>query len=203
MIDDGSQPGTAASILKQCGRAGVWYTHHDPTSSQTPDAGNPVPSSTTSPPNGASAYVETYGTLSNSGVDGPYGASIGCDFDAPSGTPQDYNVASTGYSGVSFWIRVAQAIPAQPNVLVQLVDANTAPIGSGAYWHQYQLPAPPPNTWTKYSVPWSAFHQGMMTEPMLDLSRLRSMYWQLNETSPGSNTPQPFDVSIGDVEFTP
>jgi hypothetical protein len=202
-IDDGSEPGPAASILAECGRAGAWYTDHDPTSSQTPDDGLPVPLSTANPPPGASGYVETYGVLSNSGLSGPYGASISFDLARSSGVSQDYDALSRGYSGITFWVRITQPVNVQPYILLQVLDAQTAPTNNGEFFHQYQLPTPQPNTWTQFSVPWSQLHQTMMTEASLDLTTLRTVSWQFNETSPGSNTPQPFDVSIGGVAFLP
>jgi hypothetical protein len=197
MIDDGSEL-APASILGQCGRSGPWFTFHDPTSSQTPAAGAPVPITTSNTPNGVAGYVETTGVLSNSSY---YGAGIGFNLNNPGTTPQSYS-AST-YSGISFWIRIAESGSAQPVVLFQVIDVHTAPYNNGNYYHVAYPGNPPANVWTKYSFTWSQLHQNTVTEASVDTSALVTVQWQLNGSAPTTGTPQPFDFAVGDIEFTP
>jgi hypothetical protein len=199
MIDDGSEAVPSAAILPQCGRVGAWYTFHDSTSTQTPATGASFPFSTSSPPNGVAGYVDTYGTLSNAAA---YGAGLGFYLNAPTSTPEDYDATAQAYTGISFWIRVGSSPSTQPAILLEVLDAGTQPTANGLYFHQAQISPPPQGAWTKYSYKWSDLHQPVTTEPSLQVKRLRAVAWQLNGTSPGTNTAQPYDVAIGDVEFT-
>jgi hypothetical protein len=199
MIDDGSTTTASATIVSQCGRAGGWYTFADPTSTQLPASGDPVPRTSTSPPNDVSAYVETTGTLSNYQY---YGAGIGFALDAPSGTNEPYDVTPYAYTGISFWLRVAEAPADQPTILFQVLDTTTGATQNGEYYFQAQLEAPAAGVWTKYTFPWDSLAQDIETEISLDLTSLIAVEWQFNGTAPGTNVPQPFDVAVGDIEFT-
>ena len=197
MIDDGSTATSSASIVTQCGRIGGWYTFADPTSTQVPAAGDPVPRSTTSPPTGVTGYVETIGSLSNEQV---YGAGIGFDLDAPSGTPEAYDVTLYSYTGISFWLRVGTETTPQPVILFQVLDATTAATENGEYYFQAELQTPSAGVWTQYSFLWSQLAQDIATESSLDVTSLMALQWQFNGSTPG--TAQPFDIAIGDIEFT-
>ncbi len=199
MIDDGSEAGTSSGILKQCGRVGGWYTFADPTSTQVPAAGAAVPFSTTDPPNGVTGYIETSGTLSNAAL---FGAGLGVDLYAPAGIPEDYDATQESYTGISFWVSTDSAPASQPVIIFQVLDAATAPEENGEYYFSIQIPPPPQGVWTKYSYTWSQLRQQISSETALDVQALRALQWQFNGAFPDTDTPQPFDVSIGDIEFT-
>ena len=199
MIDDGSTTTASASIITQCGRLGGWYTFTDPTSTQIPAAGDPVPRSTATPPNSVTGYIETTGSLSNQQY---YGAGLGFDFDAASGTPAGYDVTPYSYTGISFWLRVAETPADQPTILFQVLDVSTAARNNGEYYFQAQLQPPPAGVWTQYTFAWGDLTQDIETEISLNLASLTALQWQLNGTAPGTDIAQPFDVSVGDVEFT-
>ncbi len=190
MIDDGSEGDTMGEILQQCGRQGYWYTFHDG-GTQTPAQGAPVPIVTTNPPNGVTGYVETTGTLGSD-------AALGFSFLYLGGT-QNYDATQQHYTGLSFWMLSAYAPANQPEILLQVPDAETAPTPSYTTFFGVQIPAPPQGVWTKYSYAWTDLHQIDSTETGLDLQKLQDVQWEFKATSPST---MPFDIAIGDVEFT-
>jgi hypothetical protein len=202
VIDDGSEGGSIAAILQQCGRAGDWFTFHDPTATQAPAPGAFFPLSTANPPNSVASYVETGGTLTNASPDGGYGAGLGFDLNDATGTPENYDVTQYGYTGISFWIRANEPPTLQTVILFQVLDAPTQATNNGNYYFQFHVPAPPEGVWTHYSYTWGQLTQDIATESALQLTQLRGVQWQINNPVPGSGVSQPFDVAIGDVEFT-
>jgi hypothetical protein len=205
VIDDGSWPGLNASILPQCGRSGTWRVANDGVSAQTPLADVPFGAFLTdTPPNGVTGYVRTWGSLSGTTTETSaqphWGADIGFDLDAASGTAQPYDLRATEYQGLSFWVRIG-ATNQLSSIVFNVPTSQTLHDSDGAF-HGFTFTAPGPGTWTKVSVPFASLVQPAWTPATeivaFDPSAAISVEWNFDSlTTPGLI----FDVAIGDVEL--
>ena len=162
MIDDGSWPGENATILPQCGRNGGWYVFNDGASVQSPALTGPFgPFLTDSPPNGASGYVRTWGTLSEASTStssqSHWGAGFGFDLDDnPDGTALPYSLEA--YQGFSFWFRTGQNNQIT-SIQFSVPTSQTVSYADGAYYG-FAFSAPTAGAWVKVTVPFT-----IMTQP--------------------------------------
>jgi hypothetical protein len=205
MIDDGSWPSPNASILPQCGRSGSWRVANDGVSAQTPLEGAPFGAFLTdTPPNGVTGYVRTWGSLSGTttgtSAQPHWGALIGFDLDALTGTPQPYDLQATGYQGFSFWMRIG-ATNQLSSIVFDVPTSDTVNDSDGAF-HAFTFTPPGPGAWAKISVPFTGLAQPWWTPAneivAFDPSSAISVEWNFDSiTTPGLI----FDVSIGDVEL--
>jgi hypothetical protein len=202
VVDNGSSDNASgdAAILSTCGRTGAWFVVNDGVTTQTPAAGGSFgPFQTSAPPSGAAGYVRTFGQLAAS-ASSTWGCDIGFNLNATSTSTGTYNAKA--YSGVSFWLKPG-ASNTVTTYLFEVATSQTYMLSDGAYALVART-TPPAGVWTNIEVrwtdlapaPWATTSEAAIA---FDPSQIVRIQWELASGS----TSEPFDLSIGEVQFVP
>jgi hypothetical protein len=152
---------------------------------------------TTDPPPGAVGYLGIGGSLAPATTTA-WGAAIGFLLYS---TGVNYWYDASGYSGVSFWMKPSATSTATAYQFAVLTSA-TLGYSDGAY-AMIARDMPPAGVWTNVQVrwtdlapaPWATATEMIPFKP----STVTGMQW----TFPSGPTEEPFDISIGGIDFLP
>lgn len=195
-----------SNILNRDGRAGGWYTYHDPTDGTITPAigGGPFTMEMIPSPRCGSSHRAM--RVSGSGY-GQWGAGFGMALKAGmvngewTGLPYD----ATGARGISFWARAGES--STTTLLAMVADAWSEPVGGHcdpsipngdtACYDHFGVSVPLTTTWQRFSYSFGEMQQRQfgLPRPTLDVTQVTNIEFAIPQAS------SVFDIWVDDVAF--